>query len=125
MAGYTMEKTRAQSDLANLEKQRTALIQNLGTLVYNLHASEVISIEQCSDIYNEIVRCDQMKIEIEAYLQQLEMQRIQQQQMNRNPYGYYGGAPQQPVNGVFCRACGAKNSEASKFCSGCGSPMQG
>lgn len=124
MAGYTLEKTRAQTDLKNLEKERDSLIRSLGTLVYNLHANEVISIEQCADIYNEIVRCDRTKMEIEAYLQQLEMQKFQQQ-MNAS-YGYYGtGVPQQPAGGVFCRACGTKNSENAKFCSGCGSSMLG
>lgn len=126
MANYTIEKARAQLDKNKVEKEKAALFQNIGALVYNLHISGEVSIEQCSEIYSEVDRCNNTIRDIDAYIQQLETQKLQQQRMYKNPYGNYGGTPQQnqqPEGGKFCSNCGTRNSETAKFCSGCGSPV--
>ena len=141
MASY-IDKVRAQYDITKIEKERAVAMQNLGTVVYNLYATGEVTIEQCREFYDEVSRCDDRVREIEVYLQQLEAQKLQQQQMAKNPYGYYNqqpfsqipqtspaqtvqpAQPAQAENTVFCTKCGTAVSATAKFCHGCGNPIQ-
>ncbi len=103
-----VEKATINTQLQELDKEKKALMQNLGMLVYNLMLNGEIQIEQCNGMCAEIHVCDQKISELSAQLQSLEA-----------PKAAYA----QSAGGAVC-ACGAVNQPGARFCSKCGSPLQ-
>ena len=104
-----VEKATLNTQIQNAEKEKGKLLQNLGTLVYNLISNGEIELEQCSGLYDQIAGYNREISEFQQQLQALETAKTQQ--------------TQQP-DGVQCQ-CGHMNKAGAKFCSKCGQSLQG
>lgn len=109
-----MEKANLNTQIKDVERDKNRLLQNMGTLVYNLHASGEIKIEQCVGMCSEVTAMDQKIIALQQQLQALEVPKTQPMQYAQTV------VPSEPVaNGVTCE-CGFANNEGAKFCAKCG-----
>jgi len=107
-----IEKAQLSTQIADLEKERTRLFQNIGNLIYNLQNAGTIEIEQCKGLCEEIARINDNIDTLRVQLQNIEAK--------RNAAAAYNA----PVNnGVKC-SCGFVNKEGAKFCARCGSPVE-
>lgn len=112
-----MEKANLNTQIKDVERDKNRLLQNMGTLVYNLHASGEIKIEQCVGMCGEVTAMDQKIIALQQQLQALEVPKTQPVQYAQTV------VPSEPVaNGVTCE-CGFVNKEGAKFCAKCGKQM--
>lgn len=112
-----VEKANLNTQIRDVEKEKFRLLQNLGTLVYNLHASGEINIEQCVGMCSEVSLMDQKILALQQQLQALEIPKTQTAQYTQTII------PPEPVgNGVVCE-CGFVNKEGAKFCAKCGKQM--
>lgn len=109
-----VEKANLNTQIREVEREKSRLLQNMGTLVYNLHANGEIEIEQCTGMCNEVLTMDQKIVALQQQLQALEVPKTQTVQytqtvMQTDPI----------VNGVTCE-CGFVNKEGAKYCAKCG-----
>lgn len=112
-----MEKANLNTQIKDVERDKNRLLQNMGTLVYNLHASGEIKIEQCVGMCSEVTAMDQKIIALQQQLQALEVPKTQPMQYAQTI------VPSEPVaNGATCE-CGFVNNEGAKFCAKCGKQM--
>ena len=112
-----VEKANLNTQIKDTEREKNRLLQNMGTLVYNLHANGEIEIEQCIGMCTEISAMDQKIMALQQQLQALEMPKTQPTQYSQT------AAPSAPiVNGVHCQ-CGFVNKEGAKFCAKCGQAL--
>ncbi len=112
-----VEKANLNTQIKDTEREKNRLLQNLGTLVYNLHANGEIEIEQCVGMCTEIAAMNQKIVALQQQLQDLEMPKTQPVQYTQT------AATSAPiVNGIRCR-CGFVNKEGSKFCAKCGQAL--
>ncbi|MBO4897613.1 MAG: zinc ribbon domain-containing protein [Clostridia bacterium] len=124
-------KTGMNTQIQNLEREKNAVFQNLGSLVYTLQTSGAVNIDQIGSM------CEQIKgynDQIENLKNQIKMLDAQKGQNN-----HQAAVCQQPVNpesapadGVanmadakFCGKCGNANKPEAKFCARCGGPLNG
>ncbi len=112
-----VEKANLSTQAKDIERDKCRVLQNLGTLVYNLHASGEVNIEQCTAMYNEIAAMDQRLVALQQQLQALEMTKTQPMQ-----YAQTVVPPEPIANGLACE-CGFVNKEGSKFCAHCGKQL--
>lgn len=113
-----VEKANLNTQIKNIEKEKNILLQNMGTLVYNLHMSGEISVEQCSGMCSEVAAMDHKIMEMQQQLQTFEAQKVQAPQ-----YAQTMTPPSAPVeDGVPC-GCGFVNKPGAKFCAQCGSQL--
>ncbi len=111
-----VEKANLNTQIKETERDKNRLLQNMGTLVYNLHVNREIEIEQCIGMCSEVSAMDQKIMALQQQLQALEMPKTQTMQYTQTA----ASAPQAPiVNGVRCQ-CGFVNKEGAKFCAKCG-----
>ena len=112
-----VEKATLNSQIQDAEKEKNKLLQNMGTLVFNLISNGEIQLEQCNGMCTEIASYNQKIAELQQQLQALDAARVQQTQ--------YVPTETQPTQsgGVQCQ-CGCINKEGAKFCSKCGQPLQ-
>ncbi len=108
-----VEKANLNTQIKDTEREKNRLLQNMGTLVYNLQTSGEISIEQCVGMCSEVTAKDRKIIELQEQLHALETAKVQTVQ-----YTTQTVAPTE-VNGVTCE-CGFVNKEGAKFCAKCG-----
>lgn len=109
-----VEKANLNTQIREAEKEKSRLLQNMGTLVYNLHASSEIEIEQCLGMCNEVWTMDQKITGLQQQLQALEAPKTQSVQYTQTV------TSSEPIaNGVTCE-CGFVNNEGAKFCAKCG-----
>lgn len=112
-----MEKANLNTQIKDVERDKNRLLQNMGTLVYNLHASGEIKIEQCVGMCSEVTAMDQKIIALQQQLQALEVPKTQPIQYAQTV------VPSETVaNGATCE-CGFVNNEGAKFCAKCGKQM--
>lgn len=112
-----MEKANLNTQIKDVERDKNRLLQNMGTLVYNLHASGEIKIEQCVGMCSEVTAMDQKIIALQQQLQALEVPKTQPMQYAQTV------APSETVaNGAACE-CGFVNNVGAKFCAKCGKQM--
>jgi len=112
-----MEKANLNTQIKDVERDKNRLLQNMGTLVYNLHASGEIKIEQCVGMCSEVTAMDQKIIALQQQLQALEVPKTQPMQYAQTV------VPSETVaNGATCE-CGFVNNEGAKFCAKCGKQM--
>ena len=112
-----VEKANLNTQIKDIEREKGRLLQNMGTLIYNLHASGEIKIEQCIGMCNEVSAMDQKIVALQQQLQALEVPKTQPVQYAQTII------PSEPVaNGVTCE-CGFVNKEGAKFCAKCGKQM--
>ncbi len=115
------EKTKLNSQIRDIEREKNNVIQNIGLLVYELQSSGEINIEQCSEKCDLIASLDQRISELRKTLQDLEAPKV--------PPVNTGYTPQPETNttavnnGVLCQ-CGMVNKEGARFCSKCGTQLQ-
>ncbi len=103
------EKVKLNMQLQDIEKQEKALCQQLGSLVYNLHISGDIHVEQCDGICEEIT----------SYKKQYEQIKQSIEALEKNTSS---GDVQQIVDGIKCR-CGCMNNKTALFCYNCGASL--
>ncbi len=106
------EKVKLNMRLSDIEKQEKALCQQLGSLVYNLHISGDVHIEQCDGICADIAiykkQCEEIKRSIAA--------------LEKNGADTSSGEIRQIVDGLKCR-CGCMNRKTDLFCYNCGASL--
>lgn len=112
-----VEKANLNTQIKDIEKDKSRMLQNLGTLVYNLHVRGEASIEQCTGMYNEVVAMDQRLVALQQQLQAIEMAKTQPMQYAQP------AAPAEPVAGGVACECGAVNQAGAKFCAKCGKQL--
>lgn len=71
-----VEKANLNTQIKDTEREKNRLLQNMGTLVYNLHANGEIEIEQCIGMCTEISAMDQKIMALQQQLQALEMPKM-------------------------------------------------
>ena len=109
-----VEKANLNTQIKDVERDKNRLLQNMGTLIYNLHANGEIKIEQCVGMCNEVAAMDQKIIGLQQQLQALEIPKTTTVQYAQTV------VPAESVsNGVTCE-CGFVNNEGAKFCAKCG-----
>ena len=109
-----VEKANLNTQIRDVEKEKGRLLQNMGTLIYNLHASGEIEIEQCVGMCNEVSAMDQKIIALQQQLQALDVAKTQSVQ-----YAQTIIPSDSTANIVTCE-CGFANKEGAKFCAKCG-----
>ena len=112
-----VEKATLNSQIQDVEKEKNKLLQNMGTLVFNLIANGEIQLEQCNGMCTEIALYNQKISELQQQLQALDATKTQQAQ-------YSTEAQASEVGGIRCQ-CGCINKDGAKFCSKCGQALQG
>lgn len=103
------EKVKLNMRLQDIEKQEKILFRQLGSLVYNLHISGDIRIEQCDEIFKEISSNKKQSEEIKLGIAALE----------QNGASGTSGEAQQIADGITCQ-CGCVNKKTDSFCRQCG-----
>lgn len=137
-----IEKANVNTSIKDAEKEKSILLQNLGTLIYNLHISQEITIEQCAGICGEIAMIDQKIMALQQQLQALEANKAQVVQtpqymqssqhtqtsvIQQTPQVQF--EPQQETietqneNKNIC-VCGFTNKPEAKFCAACGAKLE-
>ena len=117
---FIVERANLNTKIKEAESEKARLLQNLGALVYNLHANGEIEIEQCAGLCSEVTTADNNLCELQQQLQKLEASK---NQGNQQPQVTQTVTAQQPVtSGVQCE-CGHTNSQNAKFCAKCGKPL--
>lgn len=106
-----LDKAKINSQIQNIQKNKTNLFQNLGELVYNLHINGVISVEQCAGMCNEITSQNNTIAELQKMIEELEMKK------NLPVYE----APAAPKS--VCPICASVNPSDSRFCAICGAEI--
>ena len=112
-----VEKANLNTQIRDTEKEKGRLLQNMGTLVYNLHTSGEINIEQCVGMCKEVATMDQRIMELQGQLQALEMPKTQPAQYTQTIV-----PPEVITDGVPC-SCGFINKDGAKFCAKCGKSL--
>lgn len=110
-----VEKAQINTAIHDAEKERELIYRNMGELVYNLQADGVISISQCQNMCNEILKIDNKISEFQIQIQNLNTQRKTYQEQESN----------QTVDSseyVRCE-CGFNNKKVAKFCAQCGNKI--
>lgn len=108
-----MEKAKLNTQIQDVEREKTSLLQNIGLLIYNLQESGELTVEQCSGMCSEIKKADEQIAFLKKQIQELEMQKGQAASYNQ-------GFTNQPAeNGIRCE-CGNINKSSAKFCAKCG-----
>lgn len=107
-----VEKAKLNTQLQDAENERNLVLQNIGTLVYNLHASGELSVESCKGMCYEVQRYNDQITALQNQLQNLE----RGPQPAFNPT-FVDSMP--PEGGVRC-TCGYVNQIGAKFCAKCG-----
>ena len=106
------EKSRLNSQIRDMEKQRSELFTNAGTLAYNLSAAGKLSIPECEAIFAEISALNNRIEETKNKITRIDEMRAQAAQ------AAYPVIP----NGIQC-VCGMVNAPGARFCAGCGRPV--
>lgn len=112
-----VEKANLNTQIREVEREKSRLLQNMGTLVYNLHASEEIRVEQCAGMCNEVAAMEQKIIALQQQLQSLEVPKTTTVQ-----YAQTVVQSDTIANGITCE-CGFVNKDGAKFCAKCGKQM--
>ena len=110
-----VEKAKLNTQLQAAEDERNLVLQNIGTLVYNLHASGELSVESCKVMCYEVQRYNDQIAALQNQLQNLE----RGSQPGFDPH-LVGSMP--PEGGVRC-TCGHINQVGAKFCAKCGNRL--
>lgn len=111
------EKANINTKIKDIEKEKGFLLQNMGTLVYNLQSKGEINVEQCAGMFAEIAEKDKIINALQQQLQTLEAMKTQQV-----PHAQSAAAFEPVNNGPQCE-CGFVNKEGAKFCSKCGKQL--
>ena len=107
-----VEKANINTKIGEFEKEKKRMLQNMGTLVYNLHINGEAEIEQCVEMYAEIENVDRNIASLQNQLHNLETQKNQPVMQTVVPN-------EQVADGVTCE-CGFVNKNGAKFCAKCG-----
>lgn len=107
-----VEKANINTQIREIEKEKSNLLRDMGTLVYNLQTGGEISVAQCEGLCSEIAARENQIAALTARLAELETPK------KPMPYGQ-APAAESDATGVPC-ACGAVNREGAKFCATCG-----
>lgn len=105
-----VEKAKINTQLQDFERERNLLLQNIGTLVYNLHASGELTVEKCSG----------MCLEVQRYNEQIASLQEQLKFLEKSVQPSTDGVA--PADGIRC-SCGFVNKPDARFCAKCGQAM--
>lgn len=106
-----VERAKLSTQLQEYEKERNAIYQNIGVLVYNLQNSGEINICQSKGMFDEVTALNDKIETLAMKIRSLDANRVQ------NPY-----ANTMPADGAVC-SCGCTNLKGAKFCAVCGKKL--
>lgn len=110
-----MEKAKLNVSIQDIEKERDKVMQNLGSVAYNLQMSGAIDVEQFADMCGEITAMNQKIEDLKAQVAALESAKQQST-------SYASVQQTAPNTGVTC-SCGFVNKEGARFCAKCGTAL--
>ena len=102
-----VEKAKINTQLQDFERERNLLLQNIGTLVYNLQVSGELTVDKCSEMCYEVQKYNEQIASLQNQLKALEK--------SAQPSAV-------PENGVRC-SCGFVNKADARFCAKCGQTL--
>ena len=111
-----LEKTKINTVISNLEKERLQIEQMLGKEIYEMYNANG-AIEANVNVVNLIAEIYKRTKSIEQQFEQL--WRVDEEL--RMVTG--GGGQGVPGGGPYCGACGCQNVPEALFCAGCGGKM--
>ncbi len=106
-----VEKAKINTQMQETQKNKMNMFRSLGELVYNLHMSGVIQVEQCQGMCNEITSLNAKIEECQRQIADLEAKKL-------------ASSVRTVEGGVTCPNCGSVNNAGAKFCAGCGTPVE-
>ncbi len=109
-----MERAQVNTQINELEQKKYNLIQQLGTLAYNLQVQNEISVENFQEICDEIIGYEKQIEECNMNLKNMERREKGATEMNNIAM----------EDGIRCADCGFVNRTESKFCAKCGNKLQ-
>ena len=112
------EKAKLTLQIQETEKEKNKMLQNIGTLIYNLQQSGEIQIEQSTGMCNEVTSYNQKIADLQERLHNLDSVKSNENNSANAVYVQPDNA-----NCKHCQ-CGAVIKEGAKFCSSCGKPVE-
>lgn len=109
-----MERAQVNTQINELQQQKAKLIQQLGTLAYNLQMRKEISVENFQEICDEITSYEEQIEQCNANLKNMERREAAVPEINNITV----------EDGIECTNCGFINRAESKFCAKCGNKLQ-
>lgn len=106
-----VEKAKINVQIQELETKKNQLIQNMGTLVYNLMTEGTLEAPQCDGMCAEITAINEKLTSLQGQIKELEAPKAQTPASSATP-----------TTGVTC-SCGFRNHEGAKFCAKCGAAL--
>jgi len=112
-----VEKSKINTCIKNLENEIKELNGILGTKVYGFCVSNPTADVPQAEVASFCEEISSRYAQIEQYKMKIAELDAEMEQVRGN------GAVNQPVGGVAC-PCGMVNAVGSKFCAGCGRPLE-
>lgn len=110
-----IEKAQVNTAIQDAEKEKKRIYMELGELVYNLHVSGKINIEQCHGMCIEIKKLDSR---IDGF--QVQLNNLETQKNSLSGYENSITYPTYPSDECILCECGFNNEKTAKFCVKCG-----
>ena len=104
-----VEKANINTQIRGSDKERSRILQNIGTIVYNLHMNGETELEACNAMFSEITAIDKRILDLQQRINEIDSAKMQT------------AAPPQ-ANGIVCE-CGHANAQGAKFCANCGKEL--
>lgn len=73
---YLLKKTRIKKQIKDTQYKKMQMLRNLGELVYNLHMSGEVSVEECVPMCDKITSYSEMIKELQTKAQEIEEMKI-------------------------------------------------
>lgn len=109
-----LERVNINSKIKNIDNEKNRILQNIGTIVYNLHMNGEIELESCNAMFDEVSNIDKQIISLQKRVEEIESDDVIIP-ASQNEQGI-------PDNGIVCE-CGHANKEEAKFCAFCGKEL--
>lgn len=73
---YLLKKTRIKKQIKDTQYKKMQMLRNMGELVYNLHMSGELSVEECVPMCDKITSYSEMIKELQTKAQEIEEMKI-------------------------------------------------
>ena len=109
-----IEKVRITTKIKDNDKEKSRILQDIGTIVYNLHINGEMELESCNTMFDEVRNIDKQIISLQKRVEEIEDDNVIVS-ASQNELSI-------PENSIVCE-CGNVNKEGAKFCVFCGKEL--